>query len=243
MNRFTRFSLYMVIALVLYFAAHLTLISAFPTKEVPPVPVVDTMAQMVDTIQTDSLLEMDTTAGLITNEDIIAGGNDQGKQVEEYTSSAAPPAGNTLPAKKQNQPATIIKQSVPSKETTTTRKEAAKSAESNTVIVQKKAPAPAKETKTNVSSEKSKTVIVSQGTANDGGNEGKYMVMAGSYLVRDNAEKMVERLAAMGYKQAEILPKGNMFAVVAARYSSESKAREVAETLKRKQIDSFVKSK
>jgi len=77
------------------------------------------------------------------------------------------------------------------------------------------------------------------------GDGGTYLVMAGSYLLKENAEKMRSKLKTMGYTQAEIMvfPASEYHSVVAVRYSSESKAQAAASELKRKGIDSFVKSK
>jgi cell division protein FtsN len=81
-----------------------------------------------------------------------------------------------------------------------------------------------------------------KGFAGDGG---KYMVMAGSYLLKENAQKMVTKLKAMGYTQANIVvfSTSQYHSVIAARYSSETQARTTATDLKQKGIDSFVKVK
>ncbi len=81
-----------------------------------------------------------------------------------------------------------------------------------------------------------------KGLAGDGG---KYMVMAGSYLLKENAQKMVTKLKAMGYSQSSVVvfTASQYHSVIAARYSSETQARTTATDLKQKGIDSFVKVK
>lgn len=81
-----------------------------------------------------------------------------------------------------------------------------------------------------------------KGLAGDGG---KYMVMAGSYLLKENAQKMVTKLKAMGYSQSSVVvfSASQYHSVIAARYSSETQARTTATDLKQKGIDSFVKVK
>lgn len=77
------------------------------------------------------------------------------------------------------------------------------------------------------------------------GDGGKYMVMAGSYLLKENAQKMVTKLKTMGYTQASVVvfSSSQYHSVIAARYSSETQARTTATDLKQKGIDSFVKVK
>jgi len=79
-------------------------------------------------------------------------------------------------------------------------------------------------------------------TKGDGGN---YMVMAGSYLLKENAVKMVKKLKSMGYPQAEVVvfQSSEYHSVVAARFSTESSAKSAASGLKQKGVDSFVKHK
>lgn len=74
---------------------------------------------------------------------------------------------------------------------------------------------------------------------------GKYMVMAGSYLLKENAEKMVKKLKKTGYGSAKVVvfSASQYHSVVAAYYAEETKAQSVASELKRKGIDSFVKAK
>lgn len=77
------------------------------------------------------------------------------------------------------------------------------------------------------------------------GDGGPYLVMAGSYLLRENAVKQVNKLKALGYQQAQIVvfQASEYHSVIAARFSVETKARAASVELKRKGIDSFVKVK
>jgi len=76
------------------------------------------------------------------------------------------------------------------------------------------------------------------------GDGGSYMVMAGSYLLRENADKMKKKLISLGYSQAEVVifSASEYHSVIAVRFSSESRAQAAASELKRKGIDSFVKT-
>lgn len=77
--------------------------------------------------------------------------------------------------------------------------------------------------------------------AGDGGN---YLVMAGSYIIKDNAKTMVNKLRKLGYKNAEIIVfAGSQYhAVVAVRYKNEGDAMKASNALKSKGVDSFVKA-
>ncbi|MGB4840075.1 MAG: SPOR domain-containing protein [Saprospiraceae bacterium] len=77
------------------------------------------------------------------------------------------------------------------------------------------------------------------------GDGGQFMVMAGSYLLNENAEKMVKKLKNQGYPKAKsvVFSSSQYHSVVAAQFSSQAKAQEASADLKRKGIDSFVKSK
>jgi len=74
-------------------------------------------------------------------------------------------------------------------------------------------------------------------------NGGPYMVMAGSYLLKENALKMVKKLQALGYPNPEVIvfKASEYYSVVAERHTSESSAKSAAGELKRKGVDSFVK--
>ena len=73
---------------------------------------------------------------------------------------------------------------------------------------------------------------------------GKYLVVAGSYLVKSNAEKMKKRLYDLGY-DSEIVNfnLSQYYSVLAGRYNSNSEARNTVTILKRNGIDSYVHKK
>jgi hypothetical protein len=74
---------------------------------------------------------------------------------------------------------------------------------------------------------------------------GKYMLLAGSYLIEDNAQIMIKKLKKLGYANAEmvIFDMSQYHAVCAGRYSSLSSAQQESGTLKRKGIDNYVHTK
>lgn len=233
MNKFNRFILFSAIAMLLYFAAHFTLVSAYPAVTNAPVEVIDSSAFLPDTTLSDSLMMVDTTPEVITNEQIVSGSSD-------LQDATATPAQTTIVKKSPTGESSDIK--------------------SKTTITKNSKPE-VKSAETQASNEKNKTTIVQRKENGSGGADrdvqpgrtevvrkkpeagsgGRYKVMAGTYLVKENADKMVDRLRGMGYAQARVTPKEKMFSVVAGSYDSESKAREVSEELKRKQIDSFVR--
>ena len=175
----------------------------------------------------DSVLNDNTGMGLaddgktISNEDIVDGAvdyNDLDAKVE------------MLEEKKKNKPVAVP--TAKSKETPSTKSEEATAKQTTN---------PATKPKEKIS-EPVRDLSPSKIMAGDGG---PYMVMAGSYLLKENAEKMRSKLKSMGFSQAEIVvfPASEYHSVVAVRYSSESKAQAAASELKRKGIDSFVKGR
>ena len=71
---------------------------------------------------------------------------------------------------------------------------------------------------------------------------GKYLVIAGSYLIKDNASKMASRLKNLGYSDAGIInfDLSQYHSVTAGRYSSYSAASEAAKGIKSEGIDCYV---
>lgn len=69
----------------------------------------------------------------------------------------------------------------------------------------------------------------------------KYLVVAGSYKERVNAEIMVKKLKKMGYSDAEVFTFdfAEYYSVTAGRYASEKEARSTATTLKSKGVDAY----
>lgn len=76
------------------------------------------------------------------------------------------------------------------------------------------------------------------------GDGGGYKVMAGSYLLEENAKKMVKKLNGLGYGKAEIVvfQASGYHSVIACRHSSEKSAKSAVADLKSKGIDSFVRN-
>lgn len=74
---------------------------------------------------------------------------------------------------------------------------------------------------------------------------GKYLVMAGSYLIRDNAESMMSNLIRMGFTTAEVVVFNNSqyHTVLAGRFNNEDKARQMVDQLRQKGIESYVKAR
>jgi cell division protein FtsN len=73
-------------------------------------------------------------------------------------------------------------------------------------------------------------------------SNGKYLVIAGSYLVKENAEKMKTRLAKLGYDKAEIVvfDERKYHTVCASKSNDYDTAVRQSNALKRKGIDSYV---
>jgi len=76
-------------------------------------------------------------------------------------------------------------------------------------------------------------------------NEGRYMVLAGSYLIKDNAQNMVNKLDRLGYNNSEIVVfnMSQYHSVCASRSSSYNEAIQVSKDLKRRGIDNYVHTK
>jgi len=76
-------------------------------------------------------------------------------------------------------------------------------------------------------------------------NNGNFMLLAGSYLIEDNAKIMVGKLKNMGYSNAEVVvfDMSQYYSVCAGRYNSLSSAQQQSSSLKRKGIDNYVHTK
>lgn len=81
--------------------------------------------------------------------------------------------------------------------------------------------------------------------SNQGSSYGEYMVIAGSYLLEDNANKMINKLKGMGYSNAEIVyfDQSQYHSICAGRYDSRSSAKQTSSGLKDQGIDSYVHRK
>ncbi|HMQ49402.1 MAG TPA: SPOR domain-containing protein [Saprospiraceae bacterium] len=77
------------------------------------------------------------------------------------------------------------------------------------------------------------------------GSSGDYMVLAGTFSVKANAEAMVNKLHDLGYSNAsvELFNKGAYAVALVDRFSSLAEANELATDLKAKGIEVFVKEK
>jgi cell division protein FtsN len=82
-------------------------------------------------------------------------------------------------------------------------------------------------------------------TKSQGNSYGEYMVIAGSYLLEDNAQKMVRKLKGMGYSKAEIVyfDQSQYHSICAGKYESRSMAKGTSTDLKNQGIDSYVHRK
>ena len=74
---------------------------------------------------------------------------------------------------------------------------------------------------------------------------GKYLIVAGSFLVKENATEMVSKLVIMGYNSAEwsVFDYSQYYTVVALRTNDYSSAQSVSKELKNKGIDNYVHTK
>lgn len=79
-------------------------------------------------------------------------------------------------------------------------------------------------------------------TVSKGNSNGKYMVIAGSFLIKDNAKDMQKRLSKLGYDNSELVvfDLSQYHSVVASRYSTYEAALKVSNELKRNGVDCYV---
>ena len=73
-------------------------------------------------------------------------------------------------------------------------------------------------------------------------SNGKYMVIAGSFLIKDNALDMKNRLSKLGYENSELVVfnLSQYHSVVASRYSTYEAALKISNELKRSGVDCYV---
>lgn len=78
-----------------------------------------------------------------------------------------------------------------------------------------------------------------------GGSAGKYLVVAGSFAVRDNAVKSVKKLKSKGYDAAKVVQFDNRNLHVVCAYQSDDydAVAKVVKSLKAKGIDCYIKTK
>lgn len=79
--------------------------------------------------------------------------------------------------------------------------------------------------------------------SSDGG--ARYMVVAGNFLVKENATEMVDKLQNMGYNGAEwaVFDYSQYYTVVASRTNNYSEAESVSSALKGLGVDNYVHTK
>jgi cell division protein FtsN len=72
--------------------------------------------------------------------------------------------------------------------------------------------------------------------------DGRYRVVAGSFKIKDNARKQMERIIKMGYADAEVgvYNRGAFAVVVVKRTNSLSEANRIVDDLERRGIDASV---
>lgn len=77
------------------------------------------------------------------------------------------------------------------------------------------------------------------------GDGGSFMVICGSYLLKENADKMVQKLKKMGYTNAKVLifDGAGYHSAIAAQFSSQAEAQKESASLKKNGIDCFVKTR
>ena len=92
-------------------------------------------------------------------------------------------------------------------------------------------------TTTQTNSTKSNNTRISKVNSN-----GKYMVIAGSFLIKDNAIDMKNRLSKLGYENSELVvfDLSQYHSVVASRYSTYEAALKISNELKRSGVDCYV---
>jgi len=71
---------------------------------------------------------------------------------------------------------------------------------------------------------------------------GRFLVVAGNYLVESNAREMVKKLKNMGFSGAEhlVFDQSQYYTVIASRSDSRNSAQSSSDNLKGKGIDNYV---
>ena len=95
---------------------------------------------------------------------------------------------------------------------------------------------------TNRPSSQSKPTTNTSPRVSKSNSNGKYMVIAGSFLIKDNAQDMQKRLSKLGYDNSELVvfDLSQYHSVVASRYSTYEAALKVSNELKRSGVDCYV---
>ena len=102
-----------------------------------------------------------------------------------------------------------------------------------------------KSTSSNTTSRNNNTTTTSSTRTTSSNSTGKFLLLAGSYLIEDNAEVMVKKLKKIGYTNAEIVvfDMSQYHSVCAGRFTSLSSANQESGSLKRKGVDNYVHTK
>jgi len=89
------------------------------------------------------------------------------------------------------------------------------------------------------------TTVTTRSSSNLASSSGRYLLLAGSYLIEDNAQQMVRKLNKIGYANAEVVvfDMSQYHSVCAGRYTSLSSAKQESSALKRKGVDNYVHTK
>ncbi len=221
MGRLIRIGIYAIVILALYYWV------TTMTKGCMPISIPTVTAETKDTTSQDTLNVpvdsiVDTNEVPISNEDIIDGNIDY-KEVDKTI--------ETLKDKKPVSPSAVVSAPI-KKDAKSDRPVSTPTTKAKPSVIAAPNPAPAVV--------KSKPAVVNQPST--GGN---FMVMAGSYLLKENAEKMVKKLKAKGYNSARVVifNESEYHSVIAATYPSASSAQSAVNQLKKAGIDSFVRSK
>jgi hypothetical protein len=90
-----------------------------------------------------------------------------------------------------------------------------------------------------------KTTNSSNQSTDSGDLGGRYLVIAGSYILENNADVMVKKLVKMGYSNAEkvVFDLSQFYSVCAGRYDDYTKAVQVDSDLERRGIECYVHKK
>lgn len=94
-------------------------------------------------------------------------------------------------------------------------------------------------------SSKGSTATTTAPAASSTNNSGRYMVLAGSYRQRVNADNQVARLRKMGYNNAEVslFDRGSYAVVLVDRFSTYGDAKRLVNELAAKGVDAIVDEK
>ena len=225
MGRVFKVVLYAVLILILYLWITAIMNSRRKMEANRPEPTLtEEAAEQIDSLSTADDMESSSGDDFISNEDIVSGKipyKDVDKTIQELS--------NKQSEKPKNQAAETATQKAAenTKKTVEQPIKSTQPASAGEPSKPAKKPEPVQST----------TVSIPQG--------GDYMVVAGSYILEDNANKMVKKLRGMGYDNAEVVifTASEYYSVVASRHPTHESAQLAADAMKRKGIDCFVKKK